>query len=1809
MKNKVTLLLLLQLFAVVFLSAQTYTSLPFTEHFENDWINGTDTRDLPSVSWKNTPATGGNSWSRDDDGKLRGAWLNTNYGYNPTGCLGSSHSARFHTCDVYNGISGTLDLYVDFSTIVGDKILSFYSINQSGNDSLEILISTNDGANFTGIGKKGIQTSWEQTIIDLGNIVATNGIIRFKAISDWEYSDIGFDEVKIISEASLANITSFSVPNQVGNTVINDQDSTISFLLPFSVDVTSMIANFTLSSGASVKVGTTLQVSGTTSNNFTSPVIYSVIAADGVTKKNWTVYYTCKKVAIKKASNAPTLDGLNNEWGAIIPKPIATAFTGESNGFEDGNDLKAYWKSAWCDSGLFILVQVERDDVHWDSHSKPSNGYQWHGDLSEIYFDVNAILADQRGSNSGFGHYQFAGWATDSTQLWGTKSKKITKNNKNNNTYCQELFVHKDDLRNSSNIALTPAAGIIYGFDVTIADNDGPEKNVDGYRMRSRKVWINDGSVTPECWVNMDSAGIVVLVSDVATISESVNSETKITSYTLPNQLANSTIDDIAKTITIPMPSGSDVSNLIASFSTSVGATVKVGITSQISGTTANDLTLPVTYIVTAANGTNTENWTVIVKTPNVASLPFIEHFDNTWVSLASNRDVPSLNWINNPSTGKNAWSRDDDGVYRKAWTTNISGAYTPAGCLSSAHSARFHSVDVSTGLSGILDLNIDFSSALGNKALTYYYINTNGSDSLKVYLSINGGVTFTEIDKKGISDTWSKTIINLGNITATNGIIRFKATSDYGNTDLGLDEVNIFSSNALAEISNFSIPNQRGNTIINTTNSTITIIAKLGTDITNLVADFTTFSGSVVKIGSTIQVSGTTTNNFSSPVTYEVTAADGTTIKNWVVTVKRNLAASLPFVEHFDGTWISFDSNRDVPSINWISTPSTGENSWSRSDDGVSRGAWTYPYGNYSPTGAMSTTNSARFHSYSAPYDSAGTLDLIVDFSTLTGSKALSFYSINSSGSDSLKVFISINGGLSFTEINKKGIQIKWEKTIIDLGNITASNGIIRFKATSDWSYDIGLDEINIFASNTLAEITSFSVPNQTGNSIIDPINGTISIALPLGSNLTNLVPIFTSSNGSTAKIGSTPQVSGTTSSNFTSPVTYTITAADGTTIKNWIVTIKKNTSASLPFVENFENTWTSFTSNRDVPSLNWINTPSTGENSWSRNDDGVNRGAWMYSYGDYFPAGAISTNYSARFHSYSASNNTSGTLDLNVDFSTLTGDKTLSFYYNNTSGTDSLKVYLSTNGGTSFTEISEKGIQTEWDRSLVSLGNTSATNGILRFKAISDLGSTDIGLDEVSIVATNSFAEITNLNLPNQIDGTIINTTSGTITLVVPYGANVTNLIASFTLSAGSSVKVGSLTQVSGITPNNFTTPVTYIVTAADGITTKNWVVTATIDVPRLTASLKKATNAPLIDGNNTEWNAVTSNPIAKTFIGEDDGFENDDDLKAYWKSAWCDSGLFVLVQIEKDDVHWDKKSSPANGYEWESDISEVCFDMNPVRFDHKGPSSFGSGHFQLSGWSDDSTMFWKTKSFKVTKNNSINHTYCQEMFFHKSDLKDIKDIAFSPVAGATFGFDLTIADNDGPDKNAGSRKRSRKVWMNDGSGTGLASGENYFNMDNSGTVAFLPDLVALKDVLNNQVQITSFTIANQIGNTVINTTAKTITLTMPFGTNTTSLIGAYTASSGSTIKIGTTIQASGTNANNFTNPVIYSVLAEDGITTQNWTVTVTVAQNSATAISLFSINGQLNSSINATSKTISVTMPYGSNVTIINALYKCA
>ena len=88
------------------------------------------------------------------------------------------------------------------------------------------------------------------------------------------------------SADAAANITAFSIVSPFAAGTINGNN--IAVTVPFGTNV--LVAQFA-TSGVSVRVGTTFQVSGVTSNDFSSPITYTVTAVDSSTM-NYTVTVT-----------------------------------------------------------------------------------------------------------------------------------------------------------------------------------------------------------------------------------------------------------------------------------------------------------------------------------------------------------------------------------------------------------------------------------------------------------------------------------------------------------------------------------------------------------------------------------------------------------------------------------------------------------------------------------------------------------------------------------------------------------------------------------------------------------------------------------------------------------------------------------------------------------------------------------------------------------------------------------------------------------------------------------------------------------------------------------------------------------------------------------------------------------------------------------------------------------------------------------------------------------------------------------------------------------------------------------------------------------------------------------------------------------------------------------------------------------------------------------------------------------------------------------------------------------------------------
>ncbi|MES2773213.1 MAG: gliding motility-associated C-terminal domain-containing protein [Bacteroidota bacterium] len=510
-----------------------------------------------------------------------------------------------------------------------------------------------------------------------------------------------------------------------------------------------------------------------------------------------------------------------------------------------------------------------------------------------------------------------------------------------------------------------------------------------------------------------------------------------------------------------------------------------------------------------------------------------------------------------------------------------------------------------------------------------------------------------------------------------------------------------------------------------------------------------------------------------------------------------------LPVNESFENTWINGCDTRDIPNTSWKNTPATGNNSWRRFDDALG-GAWVNPnLGIYAPTGSVGV-NSARWHSYQAASGTSGNLDMYVNCNTAVATKRMFFDYINTSGTDTLSILISTNGGTSFTRLDSVGQAAAWRTKTIVFTSSSATT-IIRFRATGDFgTTDIGIDNL---------KVTEF------GPCAGAPVGGTTtSSASPVCVGVPFTLDVTGSSDaaGLTYQWQSSPDnvtwtnIAGATGPTHirtqTAPTYYRRTVICnnvGGTSTNSVEILVGLTGPQytvLPYNESFETTWINSCDIREIPNMFWKNTPVTGNTSWRREDDPAG-GAWGNpGLGAYTPPASIGL-HSARFHSYQASSGTSGTFDLYLNCNSASGIKRLIFDYINTSGGDSLTVQVSLDGGVTFTRLDSAGIAAAWRTKTIIFNSLSATT-IIRFKATSDFGVTDIGIDNLTI---SDFAPCAG----TPTGGTTASSVSGIVCLATPFTLTVTGSTDASGLNYQwqSSPDNTTWTNIAGATGPNYT------------------------------------------------------------------------------------------------------------------------------------------------------------------------------------------------------------------------------------------------------------------------------------------------------------------------------------------------------------------------------------------------------------------
>jgi hypothetical protein len=141
-----------------------------------------------------------------------------------------------------------------------------------------------------------IQQTSDEGFIVAGYAYSNNGDVS------GNHGSFDYWVVKLIINTET-DILSYSFPQQTDNAVIDNINHTVDIEVEYGTDLSSLIATFTLSPGATAYIGSVLQQSGVTTNDFTNPVTYNIIAEDGVTNQDWIVTVSINNLVENKDIN------------------------------------------------------------------------------------------------------------------------------------------------------------------------------------------------------------------------------------------------------------------------------------------------------------------------------------------------------------------------------------------------------------------------------------------------------------------------------------------------------------------------------------------------------------------------------------------------------------------------------------------------------------------------------------------------------------------------------------------------------------------------------------------------------------------------------------------------------------------------------------------------------------------------------------------------------------------------------------------------------------------------------------------------------------------------------------------------------------------------------------------------------------------------------------------------------------------------------------------------------------------------------------------------------------------------------------------------------------------------------------------------------------------------------------------------------------------------------------------------------------------------------------------------------------------
>ena len=752
------------------------------------------------------------------------------------------------------------------------------------------------------------------------------------------------------ASATSKEISSFQLASQSGVIGANS----IGVTMPYGSRTTDLIATFE-HTGKSAVVGGAVQTSGISANDFSAPIVYTVVAENGSTKD----YTVTVEVANGSANDITAFSILGqagtigtNSVGVTVPfgtnpNGLVATFTisGASVNINGTNQVSASTANDFTTAKTYTVVAANGTTKNYTVTVVVALNSAKDITAFSILGQAGTIGANSVGVTLPFG--------TNPNNL--VPSFTISGASVNINGTNQVSATTANDFTTVLIYTVVAADGTTKNYNITVVVSASPAKDITAFSILGQAGIIGANSIGVTLPFGTNPIGLVATFT-ISGASVNINGTSQVSAttandfttaktytvvaadgstkaYTVTVTIAASPAKDItafsilgqagtigANSVGVTVPFGTNPNGLVATFTIS-GASVNINGTSQVSATTANDFTSAKSYTVVAANG-STKAYTVTVT---VAANPAK---DITAFSILGQSGAIGTNSIGvtvpygtNPNGLVPTFTISGTSI-------NINGTNQASGTTANDFtSAITYSVVAADSTTKTYTVTVTVAASPAKDITAFSILGQAGTiDTNSISVTIPYGT-----NPHGLIATFtiSGASVNINganqvSATTTNDFTTAKTytvVAADGSTNAYTVTVTIAASPA-KDITAFSILGQNGT--IGT--DTITVKFPSGTGVSSLVPTFT-ISGTSVNIGGANQVSATTVNDFTSAKTYTVVAANGTT-KNYTVSV--NVLADI--------VWRDLASSADGVKLVSVSTLSSGQ-IFTSSDSGMT---WT---------------------------------------------------------------------------------------------------------------------------------------------------------------------------------------------------------------------------------------------------------------------------------------------------------------------------------------------------------------------------------------------------------------------------------------------------------------------------------------------------------------------------------------------------------------------------------------------------------------------------------------------------------------------------------------------------------------------------------------------------------------------------------------------------------------------------------------------------------------------------------------------------